>query len=687
MVLSLRSFARRVPFAVLAAALLLVVSALGAFADELVVDNVGQGAQVKGLWTASTTTPGFYGSNYLFRTAGDGSSTVAWSFPDSATAGRYEVFVQWSGGPNRASNAPYQVNFDGGSNTVAVNQKDTGVGWKSIGTFSFQPRKGQTVVLSDKADGVVVADAVRFVGPQPAQQAAGQAAPAQQQLPVAQPAPAQPATPPAPAAPPPPGVPQDERYFAQTRYRINEDAFWDYFNKRGGVASFGYPVSNTFSLLGMKVQIFQRQVLQLRPDGGVQTMNILDEGLMPYTKINGSTFPAPDPAVIKASPTPDDPDYLEKALQFVKDTAPDQLDGEPVSFAATFFSSVKREDAFPNGVPDGLEGLLPAFNLEIWGLPTSKPTYDPTNRSFIYQRFQRGIMHYDKGCQCTQGLLLADYLKAILTGRNVPGDLAAQAKGSRFFAQWAPGKPGTLARPNDLPASSLDNAFRRDPTVTIDPGHGGAEIGTSHTYPDGQVLQEKTLNLRVATKVRDLLQQAGYDIKMTRTTDSQVNVDKKDLNGDGKVSVSDDLQARVDVANNSNSDLLVSIHFNGIADSGMKGTYVFFDPDRPFSDRNQALADSVDAAIVKALKDAGYTTTDRGSRKDTSVLGGEHYFLLSPKSDWVARPSQMPAIIGEALFLTNDDDANAIRNDRVVDAIATGYAEGIKAYFAKYPPS
>jgi len=61
--------------------------------------------------------------------------------------------------------------------------------------------------------------------------------------------------------------------------------------------------------------------------------------------------------------------------------------------------------------------------------------------------------------------------------------------------------------------------------------------------------------------------------------------------------------------------------------------------------------------------------------------------LLSPKTDIVPRPSNMPAIIGEGLFLTNDDDANAVRNDAVVEAIARGYVEGIKAYFAKFPVS
>jgi N-acetylmuramoyl-L-alanine amidase len=323
----------------------------------------------------------------------------------------------------------------------------------------------------------------------------------------------------------------------------------------------------------------------------------------------------------------------------------------------------------------------------VWGLPTSKPAYDPTNHDFIYQRFQRGIMHYDKGCGCTQGLLLADYFKAILTNRNLPGDLADQAKSSKLFAQFAPGQPQALARPNDLPGANLQDAFRRDGSITLDAGHGGSEIGTSHTFPDGTVIQEKALNLRVMLRVRDLLQQAGYQITVTRTTDSQVNSDRKDLTSDGQVSLQDDLQARVDVANRAGSDIFVSIHFNGVADPNIKGTYVFFDPDQPFSDRSKALAAAVDAALVKSLKDAGYNTLDHGPTTDTSVLGGAHYYLLSPKTDIVARPSQMPAIIGEGLFLTNNDDANAVRNDGIVEAIARGYVEGIKAYFAKYPAS
>src|SRR5438128_5316264 len=221
----------------------------------------------------------------------------------------------------------------------------------------------------------------------------------------------------------------DERFFSQTNYRVDNDAFWNFFQSRGKVRTFGYPVSRTFKLDGFPVQIFQRIVMQLQPDGSVATLNLLDQGLLPYTRINGSTFPAPDQSVISQTPPASDPNYATKIVQFVQAQAPDDFNGGAVNFGTTFNSTVTAADA-----PDAPESLLPLFNLQIWGAPTSKPAVDPANSNFIYQRFQRGIMHYDKGCNCTQGLLLADYLKAVLTGQNLPPDLQqqAQADHSRF---------------------------------------------------------------------------------------------------------------------------------------------------------------------------------------------------------------------------------------------------------------
>ena len=485
-----------------------------------------------------------------------------------------------------------------------------------------------------------------------------------------------------------PGLPAqaqvDPRYFRETRYRIDDDRFWNFFQRRGGIETFGFPVSNTFTLLGTQVQIFQRQVMQLQPDGSVGMLNLLDEDVMPYTKINGSVFPAIDKGLLKNAPGVGEKDYHAKALQYVKDSAPDTWQGARVNFYTTFVNTVTMEDAFPDGRGD--PNLLPGINLEIWGLPTSRPTPDPTNGGFIYQRFQRGIMHYDSSCGCTQGLLLGQYLKAIMTLRDLPSDLAEQARDSAYYGQFKPGAKNNLNRPKDLPNSDLSNAFSREPTVVVDPGHGGKEIGSSHTFADGLVLAEKNLTLKVGLKLQKLLSDNGHDVIMTRTTDRGVNEPPRDLTGDDKITVADDLQARVDMANAAGADLLLSIHFNGVSDPSKRGTQTFYSDGRPQTERSKVLAELVNSNLVKALAEAGYQTQDRKASTDSSILGGaSHFYLLGPASDIIKRPSNMPAVIAEALYLTNPDDANALRQERILDALARGYLEGVKQFFARFP--
>jgi N-acetylmuramoyl-L-alanine amidase len=221
--------------------------------------------------------------------------------------------------------------------------------------------------------------------------------------------------------------------------------------------------------------------------------------------------------------------------------------------------------------------------------------------------------------------------------------------------------------------------------ITLDPGHGGPEVGASYRFADGVVLQEKALNLRVTIRLRDLLSQAGHVVTLTRTTDALVNADGRDVNGDGRVSLADDLQARVDTANRAGSDLFVAIHFNGSSDASMRGTYTFWNADRPFAERSRTLAQDVQTNLLAALRAAGYTSLDRGARTDAWLLGsGNALFVLGPQSGPIARPSQMPAIIAEPLFLTNPHDAAALRDDKIVDAVAQGLFDGIRAYAAPH---
>lgn len=266
---------------------------------------------------------------------------------------------------------------------------------------------------------------------------------------------------------------QDPRFFAETGYRISNDEFWKFFQGRGGSKTFGLPTSRDVTFKGFTVQFFQRAVMQIGPNG-VETLNLLEDGLLPYTTMNGSTFPAPDQNLIKQAPSPNDPQYGAKIIDFVKEQAPDTWEGLPVNFAKTFNGTVSYDDAFPRG--EGSAGLLPLFNLQIWGAPTSKPTRDPKNNNFVYLRFQRGIMHYDDGCKCTQGLLLGDYLKGLITGENLPADLEAQAADSPLLRLYDKGSGTGVARATQ--GMNLKDGFEKmqagqSATASAAPAGGG----------------------------------------------------------------------------------------------------------------------------------------------------------------------------------------------------------------------
>jgi len=251
----------------------------------------------------------------------------------------------------------------------------------------------------------------------------------------------------------------DPRYFSQTGFRIDNDKFWDYFTHRGGVSTFGYPISRTFTFLGKTVQLFQRRMVEINPDGGVGQLNLLDS-LMPYNSFNYAVFPPVDPNLVRSAPAVGSPNYGQTVLAFVQAHAPNNINGMPVNFYNTFLGTVSLAQAYPNG--GGSPGLLRGIDLEMWGVPISQPAADPHNHNFIYLRFQRGIMHYDNLTHTTQGILTADYFKSILTGQNLPGDLAVEAAGSPYFKQYDNSKPNGVSNPALLPNTNLKNAFVRE---------------------------------------------------------------------------------------------------------------------------------------------------------------------------------------------------------------------------------
>ncbi len=231
------------------------------------------------------------------------------------------------------------------------------------------------------------------------------------------------------------------------------------------------------------------------------------------------------------------------------------------------------------------------------------------------------------------------------------------------------------------------------PLIAIDPGHGGRDSGACHFDAEGHVdFTESEINLALARRLCDALVSRGYRVLLTREGDHSVNKDREDVNGDGRVDYLDELQARVDMINAAQADLLLSIHQNafylsdGQPAQDVGGTVTFYSAERPFCDHSLRFAELAQATIVQTLRGLGYNARDRGVQPDLVLVTpqepGSHLVLLGPKSDRIVRPCQVPGILSETLFLTNDREARLLRDPAVLDALATAYADAIDAYFA-----
>lgn len=132
-------------------------------APAIIVDNTDSGFSASTSWFSSTSTPGFYGTNYVARLAETVSDQASWS-ATIPTTGSYKVFARWTTDPNRATASPYTVIHAGGSTTVTVNQQQNNGTWVLLGTYTLNSGTSTRVQLScwTTSGQYVIADAVKF---------------------------------------------------------------------------------------------------------------------------------------------------------------------------------------------------------------------------------------------------------------------------------------------------------------------------------------------------------------------------------------------------------------------------------------------------------------------------------------------------------------------------------------------
>lgn len=214
--------------------------------------------------------------------------------------------------------------------------------------------------------------------------------------------------------------------------------------------------------------------------------------------------------------------------------------------------------------------------------------------------------------------------------------------------------------------------------IAIDPGHGLTWSGA--VAPDGS--READFNLDVGLRLRAMLEGAGAQVAMTRTTNADVNDPPLDRTGDGLIEYVDDLAARPDVANTARADVFLSLHNNLANETWVGGPSTWYNADRTFSAESARLARLVQRQMVARLR--AYRT-DTWSPYDHGVLTYDYYVLAPYSLPRLPRPTLMPGILGESLFLSHPFELSLLKKPRVRQSIAVAYYNAIARYFAGRP--
>jgi N-acetylmuramoyl-L-alanine amidase len=262
----------------------------------------------------------------------------------------------------------------------------------------------------------------------------------------------------------------------------------------------------------------------------------------------------------------------------------------------------------------------------------------------------------------------------------------------------APGAPGAPQAASQISLPGLESgacisypALRgtSSKTVFLDPGHGGLDPGVVGSV-GGQAVLEKDATLGVTTRLNSLLRADGYRVVMARTKDSSVTKLSESDSVLGALRASGvhrDLVARTSCANAAKASVLISLHFDGFDDSSVGGTETFYDAARPFAAENKRLATDLQSALVAGLgtSDRGVWTDDQLAAPTLTSSGSAygHLIELGPLSPgWVDKPSEMPGVLVEPMFLTNVAEAKVASSEAGQIRIAQALQAGLHKYFS-----
>ena len=218
--------------------------------------------------------------------------------------------------------------------------------------------------------------------------------------------------------------------------------------------------------------------------------------------------------------------------------------------------------------------------------------------------------------------------------------------------------------------------------VVIDAGHGGKDNGASCC----EVRKEKKVALSIAKKLKNKLQNKGYEVFMTRDTDDFIY-----------------LRKRTAFANEKKADIFISVHANASPNlehaTFFKGIEIYYlSPAQ--TKRAKEAAKKENSVVLKGkdyfTKNAYLSLINREKIVESHKLGldvsgqmirnvQEHFGAISnggvkPANFWVLVGALMPAILVETGYITHQEEGENLLNGYYQKLLAEGIADGVDQY-------
>lgn len=190
--------------------------------------------------------------------------------------------------------------------------------------------------------------------------------------------------------------------------------------------------------------------------------------------------------------------------------------------------------------------------------------------------------------------------------------------------------------------------------IIIDPGHGGFDggaIGINGTI-------EKNVNLAISLKLRDMLEDAGFTVIMTRDTDTATNDNDAASTRQKKIS---DMRNRLNLTKLYPGSTLISIHQNKLEGSSkVRGGQIFYSPNQESSKE-----------LAQAIQDE-FNRQIQPEKPREIVKTGKNLYLFyhAPNT----------AVLCECGFLSNPDEEALLNTDEYQYKIAYCIYRGLLCY-------